>query len=211
MRQDFAKKIDGLLIQLLDIFDEHGRGSIQSLRIAINRALEDAEEMLATDPNWDYAKFAIVSWIDHEATKLDENWQYSTLERRFFNSADAHNEFFRRAEESSNDGRFDALEVFFLCYLFGFRGIYDPARKSEYDRPANLPQHDFEWQSEMAKRIKGASSPLGTDWIRTMSRERNDEELRGRSIFTNSLLFFVFGFLLLGSSCGYLLYKTMWS
>jgi type VI protein secretion system component VasF len=54
-----------------------------------------------------------------------ETWQTTPLEEHVFGSAIAYKEYFRRAQlvEEQGEGG-DAIEMYFVCVLLGFQGMY---------------------------------------------------------------------------------------
>ena len=82
----------------------------------------------AQKQQFDLTKSALVYWVDEVLVTSDwphaEEWRDNTLERQLYDSRDRAWQFFERAKEARNLTNLDALEVFFLCAGFGFRGLY---------------------------------------------------------------------------------------
>lgn len=159
MTPRFAGRIDPIFEHVLGLLEraENGQdpdpGEEQE---AISRKLADAEAFFGNTQEWTLAKFALVSWIDeilvHGCTwKHGDWWHQHLLEGQHFQVEAAENflqvnvaaqEFFNRAREAAGMAKKDALEVFYIAVILGFRGIYgqkdlDPVR---YNLPATLPQ-----------------------------------------------------------------------
>jgi len=82
-------------------------------------------------------RYALACWLD-ENFILDSPWGQAwndrKLEDALYHSNDRAWKFWEQAERASD--RPDALEVFYLCMLLGFRGecVENPARLAEYRR-----------------------------------------------------------------------------
>lgn len=80
----------------------------------------DAEE-------YNEARFAVCAWVDEAllsstwAGKAD--WQKDSLQRRYFQTADAGQEFFERLNSLGQHQR-DAREIYYLCLAMGFKGRF---------------------------------------------------------------------------------------
>jgi type VI secretion system protein ImpK len=78
-------------------------------------------------------RYAMTCWLD-EIFILHSRWQKAwtdrSLERALYNSRDRAPEFWVQARLAESRTGEDALEVFFLCVVLGFRGDYrdDPAK-----------------------------------------------------------------------------------
>lgn len=81
--------------------------------------------------NNESAVFAVCAWVDEVFLNLpgEENmifrgkWSRRLLQKEYFNTSNAGNEFFQRLNDLEN-GASLAREVFYACLALGFRGRY---------------------------------------------------------------------------------------
>ncbi len=123
----------------------------------------------------------------------------------------AFTDFYEKAEESLQNR--NAIEVYFLCVLLGFRGIYmdlrhqNPAyveRAVDFVNRRNLPTDLREWLKRAASMI-----PLGqtSGSLEVVDREGMGAlPLAARASFVSSLLFATFAF---GGLFAYLLFAGL--
>ena len=193
MSNEFWNVVDPLLIKVLDILQDIQTLTAPSLTGKLSRVIDDADASLRKNEDWSYAKYAIVAWIDDEVINVHNEWRNKPLEARYFESGDAHTLFFEKAREAVADQCADAVEVFYICFMFGFRGVYDErdgSRSSEFD----LPAREFEWQAQMSKEIRSLKHVL-PEWEETFVTRASTNRLDGRNLFTNSLVFLFFSVL----------------
>lgn len=70
-------------------------------------------------------RYALVCWIDELIilySPMEKEWNERKLEGELYGTNDRAWKFWRQAEQALSRPRSDALEVFFLCVLMGFRG-----------------------------------------------------------------------------------------
>ena len=76
------------------------------------------------------ARFAICAWVDEALLSSSwqgrGEWQKDSLQRRFFQTSDAGEEFFERLNRLGPQQR-DARELYYLCLAMGFKGRYHQA------------------------------------------------------------------------------------
>jgi type VI secretion system protein ImpK len=100
------------------------KGDIQRL-IRESEALFNQGSLSRDD--YDQARFAVCAWVDE--TLLKSPWQHRNLwlkdqlQRTFYNTTDAGEEFFQRLSAIGLHQR-EAREVFYLCLALGFTGRY---------------------------------------------------------------------------------------
>ena len=83
-------------------------------------------------------------------------WNENALEVELFNTRLANEQFYMRAKEASALPRRDALEVFYVCVVLGFRGLYrDAFVAATLAEPRGLPPDLESWakQASMAIRL----------------------------------------------------------
>jgi type VI secretion system protein ImpK len=74
------------------------------------------------------AEYALVCWIDevliNAAWEGHDYWVQHKLEWERFKSAVAFDNFYEQAAIAGRHAQKDALEVFYVCVVLGFRGMY---------------------------------------------------------------------------------------
>ena len=204
MTPRFARKIDPIFEHVLTLLeraeDGHDPDPIVEQE-AIGELLADAEAFLGETEEWKLAKFAIVSWIDeilvHGCTwKHGEWWHQNLLEGQhfkvetmasFFKGNGTAHEFFNRARQAAGLAEKDALEVFYIAVVLGFRGIYGQTglNPQTYGLPSTLPK----WLKTTA-----AALPLGlgrTPLPRASRPMADAKALIGRLEFLGALVWFL--------------------
>jgi type VI secretion system protein ImpK len=97
----------------------------------IQRLIRESEALFAqgsfSRDDYDQARFAVCAWVDEAILKSP--WQHRSLwlkdqlQRTFYNTTDAGEEFFQRLSAIGLHQR-EAREVFYLCLALGFTGRY---------------------------------------------------------------------------------------
>jgi type VI protein secretion system component VasF len=190
MSPKYQNVIDPLISSLLEIIERSPRMTISELTVELRGELDRANAEMETDKQWKYAAYAIVAWIDSEMILNHNRWKDETLESHYFKMGNAYSEFFVRAELAYTKRYFDAFEVFYICFMFGYHGIYQTGDKTVV--PKNLPLTDAEWQKQAAGRISRIrkQKPKET-WGDTYPDDWQNLPLDGYRSFTNSLFLFV--------------------
>ena len=104
------------------------KNRIESL---LEKSLELKEAGSFTEEDYDMAKFAVCAWIDESVLcsqwKEKERWEHEQLQRTFYDTTNAGEEFFERMERIPPDNR-QLLEVYGACLYLGFSGRYYAVR-----------------------------------------------------------------------------------
>jgi type VI secretion system protein ImpK len=104
------------------------------------------------------AKYALVAWIDDmliEAPWDGRNWwENNSLEFAYFKTRDRATQFFLKAKESAEMSQRDALEVFYLCVVLGFRGLYGLSESSFLAEQLQLPTDVESWAKRTSQSIQ---------------------------------------------------------
>ncbi len=162
MTPEFAKAVDPIFVRVLGVLERIGRDepvSPQDERAALLGSLSVAQAHLGDRPDWQPAKYALVSWIDEvliEAPwKGHEWWINNTLEWELFQLAETAQRFYTNAKEASASSNWDALEVSYVCVVLGFRGIYrDPNACAALTEPLGLPPDLETWARQVSMMIQ---------------------------------------------------------
>jgi len=162
MTPRFAFAVDPLFSYVLDLLDRIHRSenpSPQEQRLVIQGLLEQAEAILGTGQDWVLARYAIVSWIDELLVDAPwdgaEWWSNNVLEMELFNTRACFEQFYVRAKEASKLAQRDALEVFYICMMLGFRGLYcDPQSQEAFAEANDLPADLEDWARQTGLSIR---------------------------------------------------------
>ncbi len=103
----------------------------EQARADIMRLITQSEDCLKKGlfPREDYdsARFAVCAWVDEailgSSWDQKEQWQRELLQRIYYNTAAAGEEFFERLNALGPHQR-DVREVYYLCLALGFMGRY---------------------------------------------------------------------------------------
>jgi len=103
----------------------------EETRNKYRRLLERAEQYRSTaavcDEDWKEALFAVCAWIDEtilcSGWQERNNWQKEQLQRIYFHTVNAGEEFFLRLSKCAQ-GNKSVREVYDLCLFLGFKGRY---------------------------------------------------------------------------------------
>lgn len=162
MTPRFAQSVDPLFLYVLDLLERLGRGekpSPQDERLRIRALLDQAEAVVGAGPEWEAAKYALISWIDEVLvdTPWDGRnwWSNNVLEVEYFGTRVCFEQFYLRAQEATTLARRDALEVYYICVVLGFRGLYRDPQLAETLAPANgLPLDVDAWAKQATMSIR---------------------------------------------------------
>ena len=169
MTPEFSEAFEPLFllaIELLDRIDQRTAPPPSNLRDQLHLAYEKAERELGNPPGAGLAKKAMIYWIDEMMIAAhwegQDWWNNNKLETKLFNSNDRYRLFYEDAQEASKLTDKSALEVFYLCVVFGFRGLYADTdnEASRLDRDMlRLPPTLEEWIQETVASIQLAAPP----------------------------------------------------
>jgi type VI secretion system protein ImpK len=172
MSPEFAKAVDPVFLyvfRLIDQINEGAQPSQEEERVRIRGMLDQAGAVLGQTQDWELAKYALASWIDEMLIvetpwRGSEWWKNNSLEWEYFNSQDCSEQFYLKAKVASTLRRKDALEVFYVCVVMGFRGMYrDPQRAAAMSESYQLPPNLDTWarQTSMAIQLRQGRPPIG--------------------------------------------------
>jgi type VI secretion system protein ImpK len=116
------------------------------------------------------ARYALTVWLDEMFVKdvpvgsvCQEFWTRSLLETALYNMAEGGHAFWEQAEMAERLGHTDALEVFYLCVLLGFRGDRrgqaDQVRQWRQEVEAQLSVSNKKWPEEPMSIVPGSNEP----------------------------------------------------
>ena len=161
MSPDFAAAVDPLFLHVLGFLERVERRESLSgseERTLVLNHLRSAEAQLGQRPDWELAKYALVSWIDDMLIEAPWEgrlwWKENALEVEAFKSRVRATEFFVKANEASNLTRRDALEVFYVCVVLGFRGLYRDPQAAFLADQLRMPTDLESWARQTARSIQ---------------------------------------------------------
>ena len=161
MTPEFAEAIDPVFTRVLGLLEQIGREepvSAEKERVAIRSYLAQAEGRVGQRTDWALAKYALVAWIDEVLIQANwegrSYWVNNALEWEEFHSAECAEEFFRKAQQATSLSNRDALEVFYICMVLGFRGLYrDRDAAPAFAEPLGLPPNLEAWAQQTSMAI----------------------------------------------------------
>jgi type VI secretion system protein ImpK len=162
MTPQFTRAVDPILLHVLGLLDRIGRGepvSPQQERVTILALIDQAEAIVGADRPWELARYALVSWIDEVLVDAPWDgrdwWSNNVLEVELFNTRLCFERFYVWAQEASTLPQRDALEVFYVCVVLGFRGLYRNADAAAQFAPAHgLPPDLDGWARQASLAIR---------------------------------------------------------
>ena len=172
MTPKFSEAVDPIFLHVLRLLERIDRGETPSAkdeRQHIRGWIDQAEALLGQGQDWQLAKYALVAWIDEVLIEADWDgrswWNENALEQEIFSGRRAYHQFYIKAKEASALPRRDALEVFYVCVVLGFRGLYrDPVEAAAESASHDLPGDLESWARQTSVAIKlGQGLPPITD------------------------------------------------
>ena len=105
MQTEFANAVDPIFDAALRLearIENRDRIVTADERAILIRKIEEAESKLGQREEWTLSKYAICGWIDSRLIELpwqESNWwKDNCLEKKFFGTRDAHEDFFKKAK-----------------------------------------------------------------------------------------------------------------
>jgi type VI secretion system protein ImpK len=161
MTPNFAAAIDPVFLHVLGLLERIGNNESPNPgeeRTVINNWLRHAEAQLGQKQDWELAKYALVAWIDDVLIEAPWQgrlwWKENALEVELFNTRDRATLFYAKAQEAGKMTRRDALEVFYVCVVLGFRGLYRDTASAFLADQLGLPPHLEAWAGMTSKSIQ---------------------------------------------------------
>lgn len=162
MTPKLAQAVDPIFLHTLDLLERISRDeqlSPEEEHLRLRALIDQGEAMIGAGPEWEACKYALVSWIDEVLVDTPWSgrdwWSNNVLEVALFNTRECHEQFYVRAAEATTLSRRDALEVFYVCVVLGFRGLYrDPEGNRYLTQARNLPADLDSWARQTALSIR---------------------------------------------------------
>lgn len=125
------------------------------LRQELVHLFETGDAVCGGSQSWQLCKYALASWIDEMLVNHlwpeSSWWGNHLLEVQLFGTRLCAQRFFSQAKEAAELRPSDALKIFRLCVLLGFRGIY--AQGSQRAADAELPNSIEQWLLETERQL----------------------------------------------------------
>jgi type VI secretion system protein ImpK len=161
MNPHFATAVDPIFLKVLALMDRVEKNEVtspESERQAIDALFRESEALQSDAAGWSLAKYALASWIDDLLISTPWSgrdwWESNSLEFALFKSRDRATKFFIKAKEAAELPRRDALEVFYLCVVLGFHGLYKLPEAAVIAGQLNLPMTLGAWSRNTAAAIQ---------------------------------------------------------
>jgi type VI secretion system protein ImpK len=169
MTPQFAKAVDPIFEHVLVLLDriDAGEGAgidAEREKDRVVRLIDDAQAKLGESNEWQVAKYGLVCWIDEVLIAAQWpggiTWNEYSLESSMYNQRERNEQFYVYARAASELTRRDALEVFYIAVILGFRGLYeDPLRAPSIAARYQLPPQLETWLKRTADAIKQTGRP----------------------------------------------------
>ena len=205
MTPDFVKAIDPIVELMIDVKEQIEKNNFPAPELIRNRfiqRIDASEKMVDKRPQeWELASYALVAWIDEMlASQLPWNgasyWNQNKLQVKYFRNMLARERFFLKAKEAENLPKKDALEVYFMCVILGFKGVYDGAPGLESPRDVGIPDEMADWIRRTRDWIK--LSPMKVNEPRQVGIEHDAGPMNGKYQLLGMFMTFVVTSLLAG-------------
>jgi len=156
------------MLDLIDRIDNTQDLEPHKEKARLMERFDTAGSLLGQSDDWtELARYALAAWIDSELTKVRswegrEWWLHNSLELEYYRQGLANVDFYRRAQVAAQQTSKDALEVFYVCVVLGFRGFYEDAQESDklaYIERLGLSPDLKTWTSQQAHTIRLARRP----------------------------------------------------
>lgn len=161
--------VDPILARAIDVFGTLDSGTEHPAPARLREIfIEDfakADAVMGNDRGWLLASYAVAAWIDEML--VNHPWQGATwwgnnvLEVQLFNSRTCSTQFYAMAREAASLPDRKVLEIFYLCVMLGFRGIYgQPEQAATLASSLGLPPTLREWATHTQRMLdSGLQSP----------------------------------------------------
>jgi len=162
MQTDFAAVVDPIFLTALDFIDRMERSQrlvVSDERAKLLRQVDEAEAKLGGgNEEWQYAKFAICAWVDSMLINAPWQgrgwWANNCLEKQYFGTRLAHAKFYEEARKAAALSRKNALEVYYIAVVLGFRGLYNDPTAPQIAEQMKLPPTIEAWARETAMSLQ---------------------------------------------------------
>jgi len=169
MAPEFSAAVDPVFLYVLSVIDEIESGGAPDpgdVNTRVRGLVDQAENRLGQRPDWELAKYALAAWIDDLLIDAPWDgrswWEQNRLEFQLFRTAEAFTAFYLQSKKATELPRKDALEVYYVCVVLGFRGLYGDPEATAHAEDFGLPRSLDEWarRTSMAIQLGQGRPPL---------------------------------------------------
>ncbi|MEM9826911.1 MAG: DotU family type IV/VI secretion system protein [Planctomycetota bacterium] len=211
MTPEFSSAVDPIFLVVLEALEQIETGRAprpDTIMRTVRDHIDRAETQLAHRGDWPLAKYAIAGWVDEVFNQAPWEgsrwWEEHKVEVQLFKSRDAFHIFFQRAAEATGLANKDALEVFYICGILGFRGIYRDTEHRRYLAELGLPDSMEEWIGRTSLSLQlGQDRPALVDQPRPVP---GAPPLEGKYLMIGSLIFTVLSM----AVAAFMAYRMFW-
>jgi type VI secretion system protein ImpK len=162
MTPKYSLAVDPFLLQALDLLDRISSGqepNPHEERVRLRAILDQGEAIVGRGREWQLSSYALVAWVDEMLVEASwahrEWWSNNVMERELFNTRECAERFFVNATEASTLPQRDTLEVYYVCVVLGFRGIYsEPSIAAAVSENLGLPPDISVWSRLISMSIR---------------------------------------------------------
>jgi len=162
MTPKYAQAIDPVMLHVLGLLERIGRDEKPAPadeRLRIRGLIDQAEALLGASEQWQLGKYALAAWVDEMLVDAPWDgrdwWSNNVLEMELFSTRECYDRFYVLAKEASTLANRDALEVFYICVVLGFRGLYrDPEFSRSTIQALGLPESVEAWARQAAMSVR---------------------------------------------------------
>lgn len=161
MSPEFSAAVDPIFSEVLAVIDEIEAGrtpSPEDVNTRIRGLIDQAENRLGQRPDWELAKYALAAWVDDVLIEAPWEgrrwWEQNRLEFQLFRTAEAFTNFYLQSKKATELPRKDALEVYYVCVVLGFRGLYGDPEATAHAEDFGLPRSLDEWARRTSMSIQ---------------------------------------------------------
>jgi type VI secretion system protein ImpK len=161
MSPQFSTIVDPIFLKVIALMDRIEKNSVTSPdweRQTLETLFRESEAQASDGAAWTLAKYALVAWIDDLLISSPWSgrdwWESNSLEFAMFKTRDRATKFFINGKEAAELPRRDALEVYYLCVILGFRGLYKLREAELIAAQLNLPMTISAWIKNTAAAIQ---------------------------------------------------------
>lgn len=153
--------------------------ALEDFKVDVDQLLFESEKLSQkggfSDEEYDMSRFAVCALVD-ELVLCSEwphknVWEHQQLQRQYYQTTNAGEEFFERLETISPENR-DQLETYAACLLMGFKGRYHKIR--------SLPDLEQINKNVVAKLMETTINPLSSEELKFFPEGYLDEGKRAR-------------------------------
>lgn len=171
MTPQFAKAVDPIFEHVLALLDriEDGEGHLiepEAQKDRIQQLMDQAQTRLNDSEEWRLAKAALVYWIDEVLIvgpkwPGQDWWNNRCLEFEYYTERLRNHKFYLKARDAMQMAKRDALEVYYIAVILGFRGFYSDQEELRQRIAAQLelPPELALWLKRVAEAIKQSGRP----------------------------------------------------